>query len=101
MARVLLSEWRTFPSIYLGVIISIWRSHVRDTPPRKAKGSHAQRTPLNMGALRRVAAGLAHYYRARTRGDIKERSHPHRLRTRTRGFASTVELQQDTRIFRF
>ena len=86
------------PSIYLGVInlLLVFGDRTCATlRQRHAKpGSHAQRTPLNMGALHRVTAGLAQYYRARTRGDVKERSHPHRLRTRTRGFAPLLSCSR-------
>ena len=60
------------------------------------KASHAQRTPLNMGALHCVTGGHAHNYTARRTGEVKDMLHPLRLRTITRGFDATVELQQAT-----
>ena len=94
VARVLLSEWRTF-LLFISALLLVFGDRTCATLRHaKAKGSHAQRTPLNMGALHRVTAGLAQYYRARTRGDAKERSHPHRLRTRTRGFAPLLSCSR-------
>jgi len=58
------------------------------------KASHAQRTPLNMGALHCVTDNHMHNYTARTSGEVKDMRHPLRFRTSTRGFATTVELQQ-------
>ena len=58
------------------------------------KASHAQRTPLNMGALHCVTDNHMHIYTARTSGEVKDMRHPLRFRTSTRGFATTVELQQ-------
>ena len=58
------------------------------------KASHAQRTPLNMGALHCVTDNHMHIYTARTSGEVKDMRHPLRLRTSTRGFDTTVELQQ-------
>ena len=64
--------------------------------PLTQQGSHAQRTPLNMGALHCVTGGHTHSYKARTSGEIKETLHPLRLHTSTRGFDTTVELQEAT-----
>ena len=58
------------------------------------KASHAQRTPLNMGALHCVTDNHMHIYTARTSGEVKDMRRPLRFRTSTRGFATTVELQQ-------
>ena len=69
----------------------IWRSH-----PWLTKASHAQRTPLNMGALHCVTGGNTRIYTARTSGEVKDMRHPLRLRTITRGFDATFELQQAT-----
>ena len=59
-------------------------------------GSHAQRTPLNMGALHCVTGGHTLSYKARTSGELKDTLHPLRLHTSTRGFDTTVELQEAT-----
>ena len=67
-----------------------------DHAPWLTKASHAQRTPLNMGALHCVTGGNTRIYTARTSGELKDMRHPLRLRTITRGFDATVELQQAT-----
>ena len=43
-------------------------------------GSHAQRTPLNMGALHCVTDNHVHINTARTSGEFKDMRHPLRLR---------------------
>ena len=58
------------------------------------KASHAQRTPLNMGALHCVTDNHMHIYTARTSGEVKDMRHPLQFHTSTRGFDTTVELQQ-------
>ena len=68
-----------------------WRS--RSLTP---KASHAQRNPLNMGALHCVTGGNTRIYTARTSGEVKDMRHPLRFRTSTRGFDATVELQLAT-----
>ena len=68
-----------------------WRS--RSLTP---KASHAQRIPLNMGALHCVTGGNTRIYTARTSGEVKSMRHALRLRTTTRGFDATVELQLAT-----
>ena len=68
-----------------------WRS--RSLAP---KASHAQRIPLNMGALHCVTGGNTRIYTARTSGEVKSMRHALRLRTTTRGFDATVELQLAT-----
>ena len=60
------------------------------------KASHAQRTPLNMGALHCVTDNHMHIYTARTSGEVKDMRRPLRFRTSTRGFDTTVELQLAT-----
>ena len=47
-----------------------------------------------MGALHCVTGGNTRIYTARTSGEVKDMRHPLRLRTTTRGFDATVELQQ-------
>ena len=71
---------------------TFWRS--RSLAP---KASHlAQRNPLNMGALHCVTGGNTRIYTARTSGEVKSMRHALRLRTTTRGFDATVELQLAT-----
>ena len=64
--------------------------------PLAQQGSHAQRTPLNVGALHCVTGGHTLSYKARTSGELKDTLHPLRLHTSTRGFDTTVELQEAT-----
>ena len=66
------------------------------TLPLAPKASHAQRNPLNMGALHCVTGGNTRIYTARTSGEVKSMRHALRLRTTTRGFDATVELQLAT-----
>ena len=68
----------------------------RRTPLRfaQAEGSHAQRTPLNMGALRRVTADYIYHYRARTCEAIEEVRHRHRSEPCTRGFQPAVSRSE-------
>ena len=47
-----------------------------------------------MGALHCVTDNHMHIYTARASGEIKDMRRPLRFRTSTRGFATTVELQQ-------
>ena len=47
-----------------------------------------------MGALHCVTDNHMHINTARTSGEVKDMRHPLRLRTSTRGFDTTVELQQ-------
>ena len=47
-----------------------------------------------MGALHCVTDNHMHIYTARTSGEVKDMRRPLRFRTSTRGFATTVELQQ-------
>ena len=47
-----------------------------------------------MGALHCVTDNRMHIYTARTSGEVKNMRHPLRLRTTTRGFDATAELQQ-------
>ena len=49
-----------------------------------------------MGALHCVTDNHMHIYTARTSGEVKDMRRPLRFRTSTRGFATTVELQQAT-----
>ena len=49
-----------------------------------------------MGALHCVTGGNTRIYTARTSGEVKDMRHPLRLRTITRGFDATFELQQAT-----
>ena len=79
------SEWPSAISFFF----YFWRS--RSLTP---KASHAQRNPLNMGALHCVTGGNTRIYTARTSGEVKDMRRPLRFRTSTRGFATTVELQQ-------
>ena len=73
------------------IFFYFWRS--RSLTP---KASHAQRIPLNMGALHCVTGGNTRIYTARTSGEVKSMRHALRLRTTTRGFDATVELQLAT-----
>ena len=73
------------------IFFYFWRS--RSLAP---KASHAQRIPLNMGALHCVTGGNTRIYTARTSGEVKSMRHALRLRTTTRGFDATVELQLAT-----
>ena len=66
------------------------------TLPVAPKASHAQRNPFNMGALHCVTGGNTRIYTARTSGEVKSMRHALRLRTTTRGFDATVELQLAT-----
>ena len=88
------TEWRTFFSIYLGVIFTICRSHVARHSASLKLGSHAQRTPLNMGALRRVTADNIYHYRARTCETIEEVRLRHRPEPCTRGFQPAVSRSE-------
>ena len=80
------------------VFFTNWRSlypHARRA--HSACGLPCSKDSFEYGSLHRATPGSAYNYRVRTRGDIEQMSHAHRLRTRTRGLASVVELQQDTR----
>ena len=83
-------EWRIFFILSSGIFF-LGREHATLQAP---KASHAQRTPLNMGGLACVTDDHAHSYTARTTGEINSTRIPFRLRTSTRGFDTTVELQQ-------
>ena len=84
-------EWRIFSHNELGDIFLMTRARHCS---KLTKASHAQRTPLNMGALHCVTDNHMHIYTARTSGEVKDMRRPLRFRTSTRGFATTVELQQ-------
>ena len=84
-------EWRIFSHTELGDIFLMTRARHCS---KLTKASHAQRTPLNMGALHCVTDNHMHIYTARTSGEVKDMRRPLRFRTSTRGFATTVELQQ-------
>ena len=86
-------EWRIFSHNELGDIFLMTRARHCS---KLTKASHAQRTPLNMGALHCVTDNHMHIYTARTSGEVKDMRRPLRFRTSTRGFATTVELQQAT-----
>ena len=49
---------------------------------------------MNVGGLDCVTGGHAHSYTAQRTGEIIDTRHPLRLRTSTRGFDATAELQQ-------
>ena len=49
---------------------------------------------MNVGGLDCVTGGHAHNYTAQRTVEIIDTRHPLRLRTSTRGFDATVELQQ-------
>ena len=68
----------------------------RCTPlrPTQVQGSHAQRNPLNMGALRRVIAGHTYHNGAQTCGAIEAMRHPHQLQPCTRGFQPAVSCSR-------
>ena len=74
-------EWRIFSHNELGDIFLMTRARHCS---KLTKASHAQRTPLNMGALHCVTDNHMHVYTARTSGEIEDMGHPLRLRTATR-----------------